>query len=689
MASITVICDVAMATYRLCQEASDTKAALKEVEQKLLLVAHILQSLPKHVPAPSLAAINTCITSIQSTIVKARAMSKVVYLIKTKDIRSSLTQEMDRMHSFLLSLEVDQNSSLYEKIGQLQDQWGNIELDDTFQKQMNLEQKQAQELRQLIQRPGEQQFDVADMQRRGLIAPQDDLHALIDELFLELDRLYKESSSAKAQMEAQYMEQIVQFFRNNVPTNTPCAPPTVNDLPDSCLCPVSAEIMLDPVCVDSASCRCVVDRTSFQRWVQQNGNNTCPVCLSLLRSSQVFPQPQLADMIRHIIHAQMPNSKSASVESQLDYPRNISATPTAHPIAPLEESTRALGQNNAAPTESQSPTMASRRAARSYTPGSVEKPARFFPSVAFPSKWKYEGSHVMNGHSSFVSCCSEFDDGNKILSGSFDNTLKVWDTASGACLQTLIGHSGSVRCCAVFEGGIMVLSGGGDRTLKAWDVITGACLQTLKGHADYVWCCTVLSGGQKVLSGSGDRTLKIWDVTNGSCLRTLKGHLYAVTCCAVLGDGTQVLSGSDDCTLKIWDVVTGHCLKTLPGHTDSIRCCSVFENGGKVVSGSADKELKVWNLGTGKCEQTLTGHLEAVSCCAVLDGGCKVLSGSDDHTMKIWDISTGAFLKTLDGLSNTVACCTMLEGGGKILSGSDKILKVWVLKSTDVENSYR
>ena len=61
------------------------------------------------------------------------------------------------------------------------------------------------------------------------------------------------------------------------------------------------------------------------------------------------------------------------------------------------------------------------------------------------------------------------------MSGSEDETLKIWDVETGECKQTLNGHTNRVNCCAVSRLGKWVLSGSFDKTLKIWDVETGAC----------------------------------------------------------------------------------------------------------------------------------------------------------------------------------------------------------------------
>ena len=163
------------------------------------------------------------------------------------------------------------------------------------------------------------------------------------------------------------------------------------------------------------------------------------------------------------------------------------------------------------------------------------------------------------GHSSTVNCIIILPDG-RVVSGSSDSSLRVWDPSTGQCLQSLEGHSASVRCVAVLPDG-RVVSGSKDSSLLVWDPSTGQCLLSLEGHSGSVSCVAVLPDG-RVVSGSWDSSLRVWDPSTGQCLQSLEGHSGSVNCVAVLPDG-RVVSGSNDSTIKEWNLESGECLETM------------------------------------------------------------------------------------------------------------------------------
>ena len=76
-------------------------------------------------------------------------------------------------------------------------------------------------------------------------------------------------------------------------------------------------------------------------------------------------------------------------------------------------------------------------------------------------------------------------------------------------IKTLTGHTNVVQALTVLQNGNLV-SGSSDNTIKIWNPTTGALIQTLTGHTDWIWALTVLQNGNLV-SGSLDNTIKIWE----------------------------------------------------------------------------------------------------------------------------------------------------------------------------------
>jgi WD40 repeat protein len=289
---------------------------------------------------------------------------------------------------------------------------------------------------------------------------------------------------------------------------------------------------------------------------------------------------------------------------------------------------------------------------------------------------------TLEGHSSFVYGVAFSGDGQRAVSASGDNTLKVWDVESGHELRTLIGHKESVTAVAVTPDGQRAVSASLDRTLKVWDLASGRELRTLTGHTERVRGAALSVDGRIAVSASYDNTLKVWDVESGRELRTLTGHGGSVNGVAVTADGQRAVSASFDKTLKVWDVERGRDLHTLRGHTDSVNGVALSRDGRLAVSASGDGTLKIWDVESGGQLRTLQGHSGAVEGVALTPDGQHAVSASYDQTLKVWDLGSGRELRTFAGHTGWVLAVAVTPDGQRAVSASaDQTLKVWDLKS--------
>ncbi|GKU13444.1 unnamed protein product, partial [Fusarium langsethiae] len=149
---------------------------------------------------------------------------------------------------------------------------------------------------------------------------------------------------------------------------------------------------------------------------------------------------------------------------------------------------------------------------------------------------------TLEGHGNSVNSVVFSADGKRIASGSRDETVKIWDAATGTCEQTLEGHGNSVNSVVFSADGQRIASGSDDETVKIWDAATGACEQTLKGHGDWVMSVVFSADGQRLASGSYDDTVKIWDAATGTCEQTLEGHGNWVNSVVFSADGQRIAS---------------------------------------------------------------------------------------------------------------------------------------------------
>ena len=282
------------------------------------------------------------------------------------------------------------------------------------------------------------------------------------------------------------------------------------------------------------------------------------------------------------------------------------------------------------------------------------------------------------GHSYYVESVAFSPDGNYVVSGSRDNTAKVWEVATGNVITTFTGHSSYVYSVAFSPDGNYVVSGSRDSTAKVWEYDTGNVITTFTGHSNDVHSVAFSPDGNYVVSGSVDNTAKVWEVATGNVITTFTGHSSYVYSVAFSPDGNYVVSGSIDNTAKVWEVATGNVITTFTGHSNYVESVAFSPDGNYVVSGSRDNTAKVWEYDTGNVITTFTGHSNYVYSVSFSPDGNYVVSGSYDSTAKVWEYDTGNVITTFTGHSDDVYSVAFSPDGNYVVSGSwDNTAKVW------------
>ncbi|MTJ53246.1 WD40 repeat domain-containing protein [Anabaena sp. UHCC 0253] len=151
-------------------------------------------------------------------------------------------------------------------------------------------------------------------------------------------------------------------------------------------------------------------------------------------------------------------------------------------------------------------------------------------------------------------------DGKILITGSY-RKIKVWQTSSTLKkknspdpepIHTLMGHSHIVSSLAISANAKFLVSGSQDQTIRVWNLVTGELLHTLKGHQNSVNAVALSPNEQIIASGSADKTIKLWHLQSGQLLGTFTGHTNTVTALSFTASGEMLVSGSLDKTIKIW-----------------------------------------------------------------------------------------------------------------------------------------
>jgi WD40 repeat protein/S1-C subfamily serine protease len=248
-------------------------------------------------------------------------------------------------------------------------------------------------------------------------------------------------------------------------------------------------------------------------------------------------------------------------------------------------------------------------------------------------------------------------DGGRVLSGSADRMVMLWDKKTGKVIRTF-GPAGGLVVSAVFSpDGRRALTAGADKMIRLWDLQDGKLIREFTDHSEWVFSLAFspdgrfaysTSGGPDIWSDGKDSAVRVWDVETGKLVRKLEGHKGRVLSVAASPDGRSVLTGGD-LSVMLWDAKSGKLIRRFDGHTGLISRVSFLPDGKRIVSSAYDKTIRLWELETGKQIHVFAGHPREVTWFAVSSDGGRLLSSDyNAHELRLWDVNTREQLDRID-----------------------------------------
>jgi WD40 repeat protein len=288
--------------------------------------------------------------------------------------------------------------------------------------------------------------------------------------------------------------------------------------------------------------------------------------------------------------------------------------------------------------------------------------------------------HKFEGHTREVTDVIHVSGGHRMMTGSWDGSVRIWDLQSGKQIGNdwRDGES-EVYAIALSPDGKKVASGCGDGAVRLWDVDTGKVIA--KWHTGIAYCvCWSRDGGRVVSGAFRDRKARGWDVESGKTVLAIETGFNDVYAVIYSPDTTMIATGGrgQEEYLLIWDAKTGKHLANLKGHTATVACLTWTADGKTLISGSWDYSIRTWNTTTWHQIAVVTGHTSHVFGIAISPNGRILASASWDNTARLWNFETGQPIGSPLQHADPVRCTSFSPDGKLLATGcSDNNAYMW------------
>lgn len=257
------------------------------------------------------------------------------------------------------------------------------------------------------------------------------------------------------------------------------------------------------------------------------------------------------------------------------------------------------------------------------------------------------------------------------------HAILVRDVASGAITQTLLGHTAQIVSLAFSVDQTKLVSGSDDNTARVWNLADGKQLAQFAGHTQSVSSVAFNSNGLQVISGSQDQSLRLWHAADGTEVKSFAGHAGRIVGVAMASGDQRVISVSEDQTLRIWNAADAAALANvaLGAAAGSL---GIARDESRVAVACADNNVRVYQLSDNQLLATLAGQAPGRRVEFSADQ-TRILVASADHRVNVWDVARSAIVESLLADAGLAQAGFGPTANEVLLASADKFVRLHTL----------
>ncbi len=267
-------------------------------------------------------------------------------------------------------------------------------------------------------------------------------------------------------------------------------------------------------------------------------------------------------------------------------------------------------------------------------------------------------------------------DGNKIVTDTGEKTLVVWNADTGEELRILNEHKDNTCCLAISPDGSLLASGSYDETIKIWDTATWQSLLTLRMPEGSIVNWIEFSADGENLISAIPGGLSAWHTKTGQKIWS-KSIEKAGSRVAWSPNGAYVASSSNFRDIQILNAGTGAIVREIKAD-GGVGALAFNPDGSRLAAAESDGAVQVWDMSEFTLLQTFRGHSLGITCVKFTPDGRRIATGSEDSTIKIWDPETGNDLLTLRDDHGPIMALDFSPDGKKLATANHELgARIW------------